>query len=64
MIYINQVLQYTADSQRIRIIEIEESYAYVVNIDTTSAMPKRELYSHLEIELEQGELLRISDPFA
>ncbi len=27
-------------------------------------MPKRELYSHLEIELEQGELLRISDPFA
>lgn len=64
MIYINQVLQYTADSQRIRIIEIEESYAYIVNIDTTSAMPKRELYSHLEIELEQGELLRISDPFA
>ncbi|WP_018767172.1 MULTISPECIES: Tn7-like element transposition protein TnsE [Bacillus] len=51
MIYINQVFQYTADSQRIRIIEIEESYVYVVNIDTTSAMPKRELYSHLEIEL-------------
>ncbi|WP_242479904.1 Tn7-like element transposition protein TnsE [Bacillus cereus group sp. N21] len=50
MIYINQVFQYTADSQRIRIIEIEESYVYVVNIDTTSAMPKRELYSHLEIE--------------
>lgn len=24
MIYINQLLQYTADSQRIRIIEIEE----------------------------------------
>lgn len=45
MIYINQVLQYTADSQRIRIIEIKESYAYVVNIDTTSAMPKREQYS-------------------
>ncbi|MEX3748292.1 MULTISPECIES: Mu transposase C-terminal domain-containing protein [Lysinibacillus] len=64
MIYINQVLQYTADSQRIRIIEIEESYVYVVNIDTTSAMPKRELYSHLEIELEQSELLIISDPFA
>lgn len=64
MIYINQVLQYTADSQRIRIIEIEESYAYVVNIDTTSAMPKRELYSHLELELTQGELLIVADPFA
>lgn len=64
MIYINQVFQYIADSQRIRIIEIEESYVYIVNIDTTSAMPKRELFSHLEVELEQGELLLISDPFA
>lgn len=64
MIYINQVLQYTADSQRIRIIEIEESYAYVVNIDTTSTMPKRELYSHLELELNQGQLLIVADPFA
>lgn len=64
MIYINQVLQYTADSQRIRIIEIEESYAYVVNIDTTSAMPKRELYSHLKLELNQGQLLMVADPFA
>lgn len=64
MIYINQVLQYTADSQRIRIIEMEESYVYVVNIDTTSAMPKRELYSHLELELNQGQLLMVADPFA
>lgn len=64
MIYINQVLQYSADSQRIRIIEIEESYVYVVNIDTTSAMPKRELYNHLELELNQGQLLIVADPFA
>lgn len=64
MIYINQVLQYTDDSQRIRIIEIEESYVYVVNIDTTSAMPKRELYNHLELELNQGQLLIVADPFA
>lgn len=64
MIYINQVLQYTADSQRIRIIEIEERYAYFVNIDTTSAMPQKELYSHLELELSQGHLLIVADPFA
>lgn len=64
MIYINQVLQYTADLQRIRIIEIEESYVYVVNIDTTSAMPKRELYSNLELELIEGQLLIVADPFA
>lgn len=64
MIYINQVLQYTADSQRIRIIEMEQSYVYVVNIDTTSAMPKQELYNHLELELNQGQLLIVADPFA
>lgn len=64
MIYINQVLQYTVDSQRIRVIEIDESHIYVVNIDTTSAMPKRELYSHLELELNQGHLLIVADPFA
>lgn len=64
MIYINQVLQYTADSQCIRIIEIEQSYVYVVNIDTTSAMPKRELYSHLELELNQGDLVIVTDSFA
>ena len=27
-------------------------------------MPKRELYSHLELELAQGELLIVTDPFA
>lgn len=64
MIYINQVLQYVTDLRRIRVIEIEESYVYVVNIDTTSAMPQRELYSNLQTEMNQGELLVISDPYA
>lgn len=32
MTYINQVLQSVKDSTRIRIIEIEELYAYIVNI--------------------------------
>lgn len=64
MIYINQVLQYTTESQRIRIVEIEEPYVYMVNIDTTSAMPKKELYDHLELELAQNNLLVVADPFA
>ncbi len=41
MIYINQVLQYVTDSKRIRVIDIEESYVYIANIDTTSAMPQK-----------------------
>lgn len=64
MILINQVLQYVSDSRRLRVIEIEESYVYVVNIDTTSAMPQRELYLNLQSEMNQGELLLVSDPYA
>ncbi|PFW97784.1 transposase [Bacillus pseudomycoides] len=64
MIYINQVLQYTADSKRIRIIEIQEPLVFMVDIDAISSMPKRELYSNLLTELQQGYLLVISDPFA
>jgi hypothetical protein len=63
MIYINQVIQSTKDSQRLRVIEIDEDNIYVVNIDTTSAMPKKELYSNVKSDIEQGELLIISDPF-
>lgn len=64
MIYINQVFQYVSNSRRIRLIEIQESYVYVVNIDTTSAMPIKELYKSLETDIKQGELLAVSDPYA
>jgi hypothetical protein len=64
MIYINQVLQYVSDSRRIRVIEVEESYAYIVNIDSTSAMPQRELYSSFQTEINQGELLAVRDPYS
>uniref|UniRef100_UPI003F498E8E Mu transposase C-terminal domain-containing protein n=1 Tax=Niallia taxi TaxID=2499688 RepID=UPI003F498E8E len=64
MIYINQVLQYTVDSKRIRIIEMEEFHVFIVDIDAISSMPKKELYSNLIEEIQQGELLLISDPFA
>ena len=64
MIYINQVLQYVTDSKRIRVIDIEESYVYIVNIDTTSAMPQKELYSVLQTDIKQGELLMVMDPYA
>lgn len=64
MIYINQVLQYTVDSKRIRVIEIDKSYVYIVDIDAISSMPKKEIYANLVTEIQQGELLIISDPFA
>ncbi|HZG10942.1 Mu transposase C-terminal domain-containing protein [Bacillus sp. BNPI-92] len=64
MIYINQVLQYTADSKRIRIIEMDEPYVFIVDIDATSSMPKKEIYSNLVTEVQQSELLVVSDPYA
>lgn len=63
MIYINQVMQSMKDSTRLRVIEVEEDYVYTVNIDTTSAMPKRELYANMELDIEQNELLIIGDPY-
>ncbi len=64
MIYINQVLQSVKDSVRIRIVEIEESYIYLVNIDANTSMPKKELYSSLVTDIEQKEYLIVADPFA
>lgn len=64
MIYINQVLHYVKDSKRIRVVEIEESYVFIVDIDTHTSMPKKELYGTLATEIEQKELLVIADPFA
>ncbi|MGP4074021.1 Mu transposase C-terminal domain-containing protein [Piscibacillus sp. B03] len=63
MIYINQVLQYTKDSKRIRVVEIEEAYVFIVDIDAHTSMPKKELYSTLVTDIEQKELLVIADPF-
>src|SRR5699024_1610354 len=56
--------QYVTDSKRIRVIDIEEPHVYIVNIDTSSAMPRKELYSSLTTDIKQGELLAISDPYA
>ncbi|MFC4354811.1 Mu transposase C-terminal domain-containing protein [Chryseomicrobium palamuruense] len=64
MIYINQVFQYVKDSIRIRVVEIEESYVFIVDIDAHTSMPKKELYATLSTEIEQKELLVIADPFA
>ena len=63
MIYINQVLQSLENSTRIRIVEIEDSYVYIVNIDAYTSMPQKELYSTLMTDLEQNKLIIVADPF-
>ncbi|GER68379.1 hypothetical protein BpJC7_27470 [Weizmannia acidilactici] len=64
MIYINQVFQLTEDLTRIRIVEIDEPYVYVVIIDANTSMPQKELYSTLITDIEQKKLIPIADPFS
>jgi hypothetical protein len=64
VITVNQVYQYVEDSKRIRIIEIEDENVYLVDIDATSSMPKKELLQNLNTEIEQNQLLLVSDPYA
>ncbi|WP_413491187.1 Mu transposase C-terminal domain-containing protein [Brochothrix thermosphacta] len=64
MIYINQVLQSVKDSKRIRIVEIKESYVYIVNVDAITSMPKKELFTSFLTDVEQREWIIITDSFA
>lgn len=63
MIAINSVFQYI-DGERIRIIYIIDKFAYLVNIDAATSMPKRELIKTIEEEIVYKKLILIKDPFA
>lgn len=65
MISINSVFKYVDSEKqaRIRIIDVNEAYAYLVNIDMNTSMPKKELIKTLEDEIEAEKLIAIKDPF-
>lgn len=65
MIIINSVYKYVNNQkdERIRIVEVDDIYLYLVNIDATSSMPKRELITTIEAEIECNNLIKISDPY-
>ncbi|MCR1972667.1 transposase family protein [Clostridium sporogenes] len=62
MIAVNSVFQYI-DGERIRIIYIIDKFAYLVNIDAATSMPKRELIKTIEEEIVYKKLILIKDPF-
>lgn len=66
MMSINSVFKYTDDEngERIRVININESYIYLVNIDAVTSMPKKELLKTIEEEIEGEKLIAIKDPYA
>jgi len=65
MIFYNQVYQYThkEEKSRMRIIELESSIVYFVDLHGDTSMPKSIIIEDLENEIEGDLLLLISDPF-
>ncbi|MBU3098082.1 MULTISPECIES: Mu transposase C-terminal domain-containing protein [Clostridium] len=66
MISINSVFKYVdgENGERIRIINIIEFYVYIVNIDSVTSMPRKELLKTIEEEIEGEKLIAIKDPFS
>ncbi|OZI11271.1 transposase [Bacillaceae bacterium SAS-127] len=66
MIFYNQVYQYTdkEEKNRIRIIDIDNSVVYFVELHGDTSMPKKIALSDIETEVQSGVLIPISDPFA
>jgi hypothetical protein len=65
MISINSVYKYVDidNGERIRVLEIDELFVYVVNLDGDTSMPKQEYKQKLQEELEGDKLVKIKDPY-
>ena len=65
MIFYNQVYQYVNSDKenRIRVVELDDSIVYYVELNGDTAMPKKVTLKTLEDEIEAGVLLAISDPY-
>ncbi|WP_394903231.1 hypothetical protein ACQR2L_01495 [Clostridium butyricum] len=66
MISINSVFKRVdnENGERIRIINIIEFYVYIVNIDAVTSMPRKELLTTIEEEIDGEKLIAIKDPFS
>lgn len=63
MITINSVFKYV-EGERVRIIDIIDEYVYLINVDASTSMPKKELLRTIEEEIKANNLISIRDPFA
>ncbi|MCG7410819.1 Mu transposase C-terminal domain-containing protein [Paenibacillus sp. ACRRX] len=66
MIYFNHVYQYIniEKNNRFRIVELNSPYAYIVDLDSDTSMPKQVEISVLDTEIMAETLLPIPDPYA
>lgn len=63
MITNNSVFKYV-EGERVRIIDIIDEYVYLINVDTSTSMPNKELSRTIEEEIKANNLILIRDPFA
>jgi len=65
MIDINSVYKYidVDNGERIRVVETDELFVYVVNIDVNTSMPKQQYKQKFQEELEGNKLVKIKDPY-
>lgn len=65
MISINSVYKYVDidNGERIRVLEIDELFVYVVDLDGDTSMPKQEYKQKFQEELEGDKLVKIKDPY-
>ncbi len=66
MIDINSVYKYVDDSneEKIRIIDIIDDYIYIVSIDGTTSMPRKELLETILQDVNAEKLLLLKDPYS
>jgi hypothetical protein len=65
MITINSVFKYvdTVEEEKIRIIEILDQFVYIVTLEQTTSMPRRELTETVLQEINAEKLVKVQDPF-
>ncbi|UZP03730.1 transposase [Clostridium botulinum] len=65
MISINSVYKYidVDNGERIRVVESDELFVYVVNIDITTSMPKQQYKQKFQEELDGNKLVKVKDPY-
>lgn len=66
MITVNSTFKYvdTEAGERIRIIELIDEFVYIVALDQSTSMPRKEDVETILQELEAEKLIEIQDPFA
>ncbi len=65
MLEVNTVYKYkdAGNEEKIRIISVDDEFVYIVVLEQTTSMPKREFVQSLLQSIEANKLIKVKDPF-